>query len=144
MTADIHIINGPNLNLLGTRETALYGTKTLQDIENECRKSAENRAALHFFQSNHEGALVDHIQSLISREALGLVINAGAYTHTSVAIHDALRCLSMPIIEVHVTNLHQRETFRHHSYISTLAEAVMFGFGTDSYRMAVEYILNRT
>ena len=133
----ILVLNGPNLNLLGTREPQTYGTATLADIEALCRAEAARQALdLDFRQSNHEGELVAWIQE--AREGTdGLVINPAAYSHTSVAIHDALRMLDTPIIEVHLSNIHTREAFRHHSFVSSVATAVICGLGPLGYRVAI-------
>ncbi len=134
----ISILNGPNLNLLGTREPEIYGSTTLDDIRTQCEKRAEALSiTLDFKQSNHEGELVDWIQQL-REQADGLIINAGAFTHTSVAIHDALMALKQPIIEVHLSNIFKREAFRHHSYISVPARGVLCGFGAQGYCMALD------
>jgi 3-dehydroquinate dehydratase-2 len=136
------ILNGPNLNMLGTREPALYGVETLADIEAAC--TAKGKAlgiAIDFRQSNGEGELIDWIQSAPGRVA-GIIINAGAYTHTSVAMHDALRAAALPVIEVHLSNVYAREAFRHHSYISPVARGIIVGFGPQGYTMAVEALYN--
>ena len=137
----IIILNGPNLNLLGEREKDQYGNVTLKDIENECKKYAEkNKILLSFFQTNIEGELVDQIQD--SRKSQdGLIINAGGYTHTSVAIHDALKILKIPIIELHISNVYNREEFRHKSLISKVAKGIICGFGADGYLMSVQAII---
>ena len=136
----VHILNGPNLNLLGTREPDIYGSQTLQDIENLCQEKCDAHGLkLEFSQSNDEGALVDLIQAS-SNDASALIINAGAYTHTSIAIHDALKSLTIPIIEVHLSNIFARESFRHHSYISPLAKGVICGFGSQGYLMAIDAV----
>lgn len=138
MNPRILILNGPNLNLLGSREPDIYGTESLEDIRRQCEEHAVRLSiALAFRQSNHEGELVDWIQS-VRQEHDGLVINAGAYTHTSVAIHDALMALTQPIIEVHLSNIFRREPFRHHSFVSVPARGVMCGFGSYGYRMALD------
>ena len=136
----IIILNGPNLNLLGEREKNQYGTKTLKDIEKSCKKFAEkNLVKVDFFQSNIEGELVEKIQQ--SRNIYnGLIINAGGYTHTSVAIHDALKIIRIPIIELHISNIYNREEFRHKSLISKVANGIICGFGTEGYEMAVSAI----
>tara|TARA_B100000989_G_C19411076_1_gene414379 strand:+ start:57 stop:494 length:438 start_codon:yes stop_codon:yes gene_type:complete len=136
----IIILNGPNLNLLGEREKNQYGTKTLKDIEKSCKKFAEkNLVKVDFFQSNIEGELVEKIQQ--SRNIYnGLIINAGGYTHTSVAIHDALKIIRIPIIELHISNIYNREEFRHKSLISKVANGIICGFGTEGYQMAVSAI----
>ena len=136
----IIILNGPNLNLLGDREKNQYGTETLKDIEKSCKKFAEkNLIKVDFFQSNIEGELVEKIQQ--SRNMYnGLIINAGGYTHTSVAIHDALKIIRIPIIELHISNIYNREEFRHKSLISKVANGIICGFGTEGYQMAVSAI----
>ena len=133
----IIILNGPNLNLLGEREKSQYGNITLKNIENGCRDySSKNNIDLSFFQSNIEGEIVEKIQSSRNSQQ-GLIINAGGYTHTSVAIHDALKILKIPIIELHISNIYNREDFRHKSLISSLAKGVICGFGADGYIMAL-------
>ena len=136
----IIILNGPNLNLLGEREKNQYGNFSLKDIENNCNEFAnENNIKLTFFQSNIEGELVTQIQeSRIHHD--GLIINAGGYTHTSVAIHDALKILKIPIIELHISNIYNREEFRHKSLISKVAKGVICGFGLDGYTMSLKAI----
>lgn len=139
----IWVLNGPNLNLLGEREPATYGGESLADIEKRCGLAAKQAGLqLVFRQTNHEGELVGWIQEART-EAVGLAINAGAYTHTSVAVHDALRLLSIPIVEVHLSNIFTRETFRHHSYVSAAATGVICGFGGDSYILAVQALAAR-
>jgi len=134
----IIILNGPNLNLLGEREKNQYGSFTLNDIENNCKEFAnENNVELSMFQSNIEGELVEKIQNS-RKEQEGLIINAGGYTHTSVAIHDALKILKIPIIELHISNIYNREEFRHKSLISKVAKGVICGFGTDGYIMSLK------
>ena len=134
----IIILNGPNLNLLGEREKEKYGNITLKDIESNCKDFAEkNSINLSLFQSNIEGELIEEIQKA-RKEQQGLIINAGGYTHTSVAIHDALKILKIPIIELHITNIYNREEFRHKSIISKIATGVICGFGTDGYIMALK------
>jgi len=138
----IIILNGPNLNLLGEREKEKYGNVTLENIEKNCKKFAsENDISLSLFQSNVEGEIVDEIQKA-RKEQNGLIINAGGYTHTSVAIHDALKILKIPIIELHITNIYNREDFRHKSLISKLAAGVLCGFGAEGYVMALEAMKN--
>jgi 3-dehydroquinate dehydratase II len=134
----IIILNGPNLNLLGEREKNQYGNFTLKDIELSCKKFAEkNDILLTLFQSNIEGELVEKIQKS-RNEQQGVVINAGGYTHTSVAIHDALKILKIPIIELHISNIYNREEFRHKSLISKVAKGIICGFGADGYIMALK------
>ena len=136
------ILNGPNLNLLGEREKEKYGNVTLENIETNCKDFAKkNDLDLSFFQSNIEGELVEKIQEA-RKEQQGLIINAGGYTHTSVAIHDALKILKIPIIELHITNIYNREEFRHKSLISKIAKGVLCGFGTDGYIMALQAMKN--
>ncbi|GAB3278220.1 type II 3-dehydroquinate dehydratase [Sinomonas notoginsengisoli] len=138
------VINGPNLNLLGTREPEKYGTHTLADVEGLCREAAEAQGlAAECFQSNHEGAIVDAIHAARTT-ALGIVLNAGAYTHTSVAIRDAIAAVQLPLVEVHITNVHAREPFRHHSYLSDIAQAVIVGAGVLGYRFAIEFLADLT
>ena len=142
MMNKIIILNGPNLNLLGEREKEKYGNITLKDIENNCKEFAKkNDIDLSLFQSNIEGELVEEIQNA-RKEQHGLIINAGAYTHTSVAIHDALKVLKIPIVELHITNIYNREEFRHKSLISKLATGILCGFGTDGYIMALQAMKN--
>jgi 3-dehydroquinate dehydratase-2 len=138
MTATILILNGPNLNMLGTREPEIYGAETLADIEAACQARAGDLGlAVEFRQSNAEGDLVDWIQEARGTAA-ALVINAGAFTHTSVAILDALKACDLPVFEVHLSNIFRREEFRHHSYISAAAVGVICGFGGMSYVLALE------
>ena len=133
----IIILNGPNLNLLGEREKKQYGNFTLKDLEKSCNDYADqNNITLTFFQSNIEGELVDQIQTARNNHD-GLIINAGGYTHTSVAIHDALKILKIPIIELHISNIYNREEFRHKSLISKVAKGVICGFGADGYLMSL-------
>lgn len=137
----ILIINGPNLNMLGMREPEIYGHETLEQINANCKNKAEEYGfELETKQSNHEGELVTWIQQAAQGDYTALMINAGAYTHTSVAIYDALKLLKMPIIEVHMSDPEEREKFRHHSYIKPLAKAVIKGKGADSYYEAIEKI----
>jgi 3-dehydroquinate dehydratase-2 len=138
--ATILVLNGPNLNLLGVREPQTYGRETLADIEESClERAAALDLAVDFRQSNHEGQLVDWIQE--ARESAdGIIINAGAYTHTSIAILDALRASELPIVEVHLSNIFSREPYRHHSYISTVARSVICGLGGQGYVLALDAI----
>jgi len=134
----IIILNGPNLNLLGEREKNQYGNFTLKDVERKCNEySNENDIKLSLFQSNIEGELVEQIQNSRDNQD-GLIINAGGYTHTSVAIHDALKILKIPIIELHISNIYNREEFRHKSLISKVAKGVVCGFGIDGYLMSLQ------
>jgi 3-dehydroquinate dehydratase-2 len=134
----ILILNGPNLNLLGRREPTVYGHRSFDDYLAELRRQFEGRAELSYFQSNHEGDLIDRLHEVGFGEVDGVVLNAGAYTHTSVALHDAIRAIEVPVVEVHISNVHQREEFRHHSMISAACRGVICGFGLDSYRLAIE------
>ncbi len=136
------ILNGPNLNLLGTREPQVYGSQTLADVEALCERAcAANGFALDFRQTNHEGALVDWIHEAGKLHAkgklAGVILNAGAYTHTSIALLDAIKGTGVPLIELHISNVHAREEFRHHSFISPAAKAVMAGFGVNGYALAI-------
>ena len=134
----ILVLNGPNLNLLGTREPEKYGTATLADVEQLAKDAAAARGLdVECFQSNHEGALVDAIHAARGK-AIGIVLNAGAYTHTSVAIRDAIEGASLPVIECHISNVHAREEFRHHSYISPVARGIVIGFGVLGYTLAIQ------
>lgn len=137
----IFILNGPNLNLIGEREPEIYGTGTLADIEETLRKQASSKGLeIVFRQTNHEGVLVDWIQEA-RHAASALIVNAGAYTHTSVAILDALRAVPLPIAEVHLSNIFKREAFRHHSYVSPAATGVICGFGAQGYRLALSAMI---
>ena len=139
MAGTIHILNGPNLNRLGVREPSIYGGATLADIETQSREKAKKHGfEVVFRQSNHEGELVDWVQE--ASDAAGIVLNAGAYTHTSIALHDAIRTVAAPVIEVHLSNVFAREPFRHHSMISAVAKGVICGFGSGSYLMAIDGI----
>lgn len=136
------VLHGPNLNLLGTREPEVYGSQTLAQIDAELAEMARKAGAtLTSFQSNHEGALVDRIQSARSDGTAFIIINPAAYTHTSVAIRDALAGVAIPFIEVHLSNIHRREPFRHHSYLSDLAVGVICGLGAGGYRLALQHAL---
>jgi 3-dehydroquinate dehydratase-2 len=138
MSQTVYVINGPNLNLLGTREPDKYGRATLAEVETLCRDTARQYGvAVECRQSNHEGEIVAWIQEAGSRNAAGIVLNAAAYTHTSIAIRDAIVASALPVIEVHITNVHARESFRHHSYVSQVAKAVICGFGIDGYALAM-------
>tara|TARA_B100000315_G_scaffold212156_2_gene209381 strand:+ start:4931 stop:5368 length:438 start_codon:yes stop_codon:yes gene_type:complete len=138
MTNSVLILNGPNLNMLGTREPEVYGKLTLADIEELCQaRAAELGLNVDFRQSNAEGELVDWIQTAAADHA-AIIINAGAYTHTSIAILDALRAAGLPVVEVHLSNIFQREEYRHNSYISEAANGVICGFGSKGYELALE------
>lgn len=145
MSSRVLVLNGPNLNLLGTREPAVYGSRNLADIEAELTEVARRSGAeVVFFQSNHEGALVDRIHSAKLDGTDFLIVNAGAFTHTSVALRDALAAVALPFIEVHLSNVHRREQFRHHSYLADLALGTIVGLGAAGYRYALEYALGHT
>ena len=140
MLKTIFILNGPNLNLLGKRQPEVYGHDTLDDVEALCADAAEVAGlGMRFFQSNHEGEIVDLIHQA-REQAAGIVINPAAYTHTSVAILDALNAFDGPVIELHISQVHKRESFRHHSYVSMRADAVMAGFGVAGYALAVRHM----
>ncbi|MDQ6629134.1 MAG: type II 3-dehydroquinate dehydratase [Pseudomonadota bacterium] len=134
----ILLVNGPNLDLLGSREPQIYGPETLADVEAMCRSEATALGhELSAFQSNHEGEIIDRVHAARGDGIAFMVVNAGAFTHTSVALRDALAGVAIPFIEVHISNVHRREPFRHLSYLSDIAEGVLVGFGTEGYRMAV-------
>jgi 3-dehydroquinate dehydratase II len=144
MAKNILLINGPNLNLLGTREPEVYGSETLIDIEQAAIAQAKAaNASLECFQSNHEGALIDRIQLARQQAVDAIVINPGGLTHTSVALRDALAGVAIPFVEVHISNVHRRESFRHHSYLSEIAVGVICGLGTEGYRAAIDFSLKR-
>lgn len=145
MVKKVLLINGPNLNLLGTREPEKYGTTSLNDIENAAMVQAKQKndgSEVLVYQNNTEGFIIDRIQQARTEGVGFIVINAGAYTHTSVGIRDALLATAIPFIEVHITNIHQREPFRHHSYLSDKAIAVVAGLGVYGYTASIEYALN--
>jgi 3-dehydroquinate dehydratase, type II len=133
------IINGPNLNLLGQREPSVYGADSFEAYFATLQR-AYPQLELSYFQSNHEGALLDKLHE-VGFSYAGIILNAGAYTHTSVALHDAIRAITTPVVEVHISNTFAREAFRHHSYISAVAKGVIVGFGMESYRLALESFL---
>jgi 3-dehydroquinate dehydratase-2 len=136
----ILVINGPNLNLLGTREPEKYGTSTLADVEQLAATAAQAHGfTVDCVQSNHEGVLLDAIHAARGT-AVGIVLNAGAFTHTSVALRDALAAVQLPAVEVHITNVHQREEFRHHSFLSPVCAAVIVGAGVFGYKLAIDYL----
>ena len=138
MVKPIYVLNGPNLNLLGTREPAVYGRDTLDDVRRRTETRAQSLGLkIDFRQSNHEGELVTWIQEA-KTAAQGIIINAGGYTHTSIAMLDALQAAELPVIEVHLSNIFRREAFRHHSYMSLAAKGVICGFGARGYELAVE------
>ncbi|MEA4976418.1 MAG: type II 3-dehydroquinate dehydratase [Paludibacter sp.] len=132
----IQIINGPNLNLLGKREPSVYGNQTFESYLEELKVKFPE-LTLTYFQSNVEGELVNKLQE-VGFDVDGIILNAGAYTHTSIAIADAIRSITVPVIEVHISNVYQRESFRHHSYLSGVCKGCIVGFGLDSYRLAIE------
>jgi len=134
----IYVLNGPNLNLLGTREPETYGHASLADVETLCiETAAQFGLAADCRQSNHEGQLVEFIHDARARQAAGIIINAGAYSHTSIALHDALMAVKIPTVEVHISNIYSRESFRHHSFTAKAAFATLCGFGIDGYRLAI-------
>jgi 3-dehydroquinate dehydratase-2 len=134
----IYVLNGPNLNLLGVREPETYGHATLADVEKMCGETATQFGLkADCRQSNREGELVDFIHEAYTKKAAGIIINAGAYSHTSIALHDALMAVKIPTVEVHISNIHARETFRHHSFTAKAAFASLTGFGIDGYRLAI-------
>ncbi|MBV6494335.1 MAG: 3-dehydroquinate dehydratase [Turneriella sp.] len=135
----ILVVNGPNLNLLGKRESSHYGTLSLLQLEEKIREHVGKKAELLFFQSNHEGEIVDFLQSL--KETDALILNAAAFTHTSVAIRDALLATKTPFIEVHLSNVYARESFRQKSYLSDISRGVIYGFGAEGYLLAADYFL---
>jgi len=137
MTSTLHILNGPNLNRLGLREPGIYGALTLANIEAKARDHASRKGfEIDFRQSNHEGDLIDWLHE--AGDSAGVVLNAGAFTHTSIALHDAVRAIAAPVIEVHVSNVFAREAFRHHSTISAVVKGVICGFGAQSYLLAID------
>ena len=141
MKDKIYIINGPNLNKLGTREPDKYGSLNLQEIEDMCKNKCDQlNLSCIFFQSNIEGEIVNKIHDAIDENIKAIIINAAAYTHTSIAILDALKMFQGIVIEVHITNIHAREEFRHHSFISKVAQGIIAGFGEESYLMAIDYL----
>jgi 3-dehydroquinate dehydratase-2 len=143
MAKTIYVLNGPNLNLLGTRQPHIYGRATLADVEKLCRGAAERHGfTLVFCQSNHEGQIVDWINEARAEKAAGLIINPAGYTTTSVAILDALLTMESPVVEVHISNIHAREEFRRHSYVSLAARAVICGFGIEGYALAIAGLAN--
>ena len=137
----IVIINGPNLNLLGRREPGVYGSTSFEEYLTKLR-AAYPEVEIDYFQSNHEGAIIDRIHA-DGFTVDGIILNAGAYTHTSVAIADAIRAVTAPVIEVHISNVHQREAFRHHSFLSAACRGVVLGFGMESYRLALESLVKK-
>jgi 3-dehydroquinate dehydratase-2 len=144
MAKSILLLNGPNLNLLGTREPQVYGTTTLHDIEQAATAQAKAAGAqIACLQSNHEGVLIDRIHEAKQQNVDAIVINPGGFTHTSVALRDALAGVGIPFIEVHISNVHRREAFRHHSFLSDIAVGVICGLGVDGYRYALDFVLQK-
>jgi 3-dehydroquinate dehydratase II len=148
MMSVIMVLNGPNLNLLGQREPAQYGYDTLADVEALCAKTARQLGhEIDFRQSNHEGDLIDYIHEagrrIVTGDVLGVVFNPGAYTHTSIALHDAIKGANVPVIEVHISNVHARESFRHHSYISPVATGIVVGMGVYGYALGIEGLVHK-
>ena len=140
MSALIYILNGPNLNLLGKRQTDIYGDVTLAQIEQQCRATAQPLGLdIRMLQSNHEGELIEWIHEARGNAA-GIIINPAAYSHTSVALYDALNTFEGPVLEVHISNIHKRESFRHHSYVSLRAEGVIAGYGAHGYALSVQHM----
>lgn len=140
----ILVIHGPNLNLLGTREPGIYGARTLPQIDADLAETAAKAGiTLESFQSNHEGALVDRIQAAAQDGCRFIIVNPAAYTHTSVAMRDALAAVALPFVEVHLSNVHKREAFRQHSYFSDLADGVICGLGAQGYQLALQYALTK-
>jgi 3-dehydroquinate dehydratase-2 len=138
MAKTIYVLNGPNLNTLGMREPEIYGHATLKDVERLCEKTAKGFGLdIDFRQSNHEGVIIDWIQEAHAKKAAGIVLNPAGYTNTSIAIMDALLLIKAPVIEVHITNIHKRESFRHVSYVSKVARAVIAGCGVEGYALAI-------
>lgn len=141
---NVLVLHGPNLNLLGTREPAVYGSTTLPDIDREMQQIAkEAGATLQSLQSNHEGVLIDRVHAARTDGTDFIVINPGAFTHTSIALRDAFAGVAIPFVEVHLSNVHRREPFRHHSYFSDLAEGVIVGLGAQGYSLALKFALSR-
>jgi 3-dehydroquinate dehydratase-2 len=144
MVTKLLLLNGPNLNLLGTREPAVYGANTLADIEQAAVAQASAAgASITCFQSNHEGALIDRIHAAKTEGIEAIVINPGGLTHTSVALRDALAGVAIPFVEVHISNIYQREEFRHHSFLSAIAIGTICGLGTEGYRFAIDFALKK-
>jgi 3-dehydroquinate dehydratase-2 len=144
MARTIYVLNGPNLNLLGTREPETYGHASLADVEKLCKATAAQFGlAADCHQSNREGELIDFVHQAHANQAAGIVINAGGYSHTSIALHDALAAVKIPAVEVHISNIYARESFRHHSFTAKAAFATLSGFGIDGYRLAISGLAAR-
>ena len=144
MSKTIFVLNGPNLNMLGKREPGIYGAATLKDVEKDCIAAGRELGFdVDFRQSNHEGVLINWMHEA-NEKAVGVAINAGAYTHTSIALHDAIKAISVPVIELHISNVHAREEFRHHSMIAPAVKGVICGFGTASYILALHALKSIT
>ena len=139
MATTVYILNGPNLNLLGTREPEVYGRATLTDVEKLCRQTAKHhRIKVEFRQTNHEGEIIDWIHEAAAKHAAGIVINPGAYTHTSIALRDAVAAVNLPVIEIHISNIFARESFRRRSHVAPVAKASLCGFGIHGYALAID------
>ena len=144
MAKNLLLLNGPNLNLLGSREPGVYGAQTLADVEQAVvAQVLAGGARIECFQSNHEGALIDRIHAAQAQGVDAIVINPGGLTHTSVALRDALAGVAIPFIEVHISNIYQRESFRHHSFLSSIALGTICGLGIDGYRLAIDFVLKK-
>lgn len=144
MAQNLLLLNGPNLNLLGTREPEVYGASTLADVEKfALAQAAAAGVQLHCFQSNHEGALIDRIHAARGEGVDAIVINPGGLTHTSVALRDALAGVAIPFVEVHISNIYQRESFRHHSFLSAIALGTICGLGIEGYRFAIDFVIKK-
>lgn len=139
----VHVVNGPNLNLVGRREPDIYGARSLEDYLAELRGEFSGRATLELFQSNHEGALVDYLHEVGFRQNTGIVLNAGALGHTSLALGDAIRAITAPVIDVHISNVHAREAFRQNSFVTPAAVGSISGLGLEGYRYAIEFLCSR-
>ena len=141
---ELHVVNGPNLNLVGRREPEVYGARDLGASLGELRDALADRAEVHLFQSNHEGVLVDYLQEVGFRESVGIVLNAGALGHTSLALGDCLRAITAPVVEVHISNVHAREGFRQNSFVTPAVRGSISGLGLEGYRLAAEWLLTNT
>lgn len=139
----ILILNGPNLNLLGKREPTVYGHTSFDEYYKELVSFYKDQCTLYYYQSNHEGSLIDELHK-VGFEYDGIILNAGAYTHTSIALHDAIKAITTPVIEVHISNIHTREEFRHKSFIAPACKGSIIGFGLESYRLAIDFFIRNT